>query len=141
MTQETMKPPDEQNGTDTNRDPTTGTPVGAGVVVAGPKARGRAKQVDPKVENAYWQTNYSKQKYVERNAPYTAYQPAYRTGYEGRSQYPGKKYEEVEADLQRDYEKSSGPAGLNWDKAKRATRDAWDRVEKVLPRDADGDGR
>ena len=30
-------------------------------------------------------------------------------------------------------------AGLSWDKAKSATRDAWKSVEKVLPGDADGD--
>jgi hypothetical protein len=47
----------------------------------------------------------------------------------------------VEANLKRDYEKSRGTDGLSWDKAKRATRDAWNRVEKVMPGDADGDGR
>jgi hypothetical protein len=54
---------------------------------------------------------------------------------------PGMKYEEVEANLKRDYEKSSGTAGLSWDQAKSATRDAWNRVEQTLPGDADGDGR
>jgi uncharacterized protein YcfJ len=164
----------EQQGTDANRDPITGTPgahpVGTGVGAAGAAAAGAAigavagpvgaavglvagavagglagkeiaEKIDPTVEDAYWKTNYSKQSYVERNAPYDTYQPAYRTGYEGRSQYPGKKYEEVESDLQRAYEKSNGDATLTWDKAKHATRDAWNRVEKALPGDADGDGR
>lgn len=42
MSKETTKRSDRQKGTDANRDPITGTPVGTGVVVAGPVARGRA---------------------------------------------------------------------------------------------------
>lgn len=113
----------------------------AGAVAGGLAGKGIAEKMDPTVEDAYWKTNYAKQKYVERDAAYATYQPAYRTGYEGRSRYPGKKYEEVEANLQRDYEKSRGTAGLSWEKARNATRDAWHRVEKALPGDADGDGR
>jgi len=78
---------------------------------------------------------------VDRYADYASYQPAYRLGYEGRGRYPGKRYEEVETNLERDYEKTRGTVGLTWDKAKSATRDAWNRVEKALPGDADGDGR
>jgi hypothetical protein len=85
--------------------------------------------MDPRVEEAYWKANYSKQSYVEPNAAYATYQPAYRTGYEGRSRYSGETFLEVEADLQRDYEKSIGTSGLSWDKANYATRDAWFRVE------------
>ena len=66
------------------------------------------------------------------------YQPAYRTGYEGYTRYPGKKYEAVESDLQRDYEKSKGSSTLAWDKARLATRDAWDRVEKARPGNGNG---
>jgi uncharacterized protein YcfJ len=122
-------------------------PVGAGVglvagaVAGGLTGKGVAEKIDPTVEDAYWKSNYSKQNYVEPNAPYANYQSAYRTGYEGRRQYPGKKYEEVEESLQRDYEKSSGNDGVSWDKAKNATRDAWNRVERIVPGDADGDGR
>lgn len=152
----------KQNGTDVNHDPFTGTtgayPVGAGVgaaggaaaaaavglvagaVVGGLEGKGVAQKMDPAVEDAYWKHHYSKRKYVERNAPYTAYQPAFRIGYEGRSRYPGKQFEEVETDLQRAYDTSKGNSTLSWDKAKRATRDAWNRVEKVLPGAAVGNG-
>ena len=122
-------------------------PVGAavglvtGAVAGGLAGKGVAEKMDPTVEDTYWKENYSKQKYVESNATYASYQPAYRTGYEGRGRYPGKRYEEVEANLQRDYEKARGTAGLSWDKARNATRDAWNRLEKALPGDADGDGR
>ncbi len=72
---------------------------------------------------------------------YDAYRPAYRAGYEGYTRYPGRKYEDVESDLQHDYEKSKGNATLSWDKAKHATRDAWHRVESTLAGRPDGNGR
>ena len=113
----------------------------AGAIAGGLAGKGVAEKIDPTVEDAYWRSNYSKQSYADRNTPYESFQPAYRTGYLGRSRYPGKKYEEVEADLQRDYEKSKGNATLTWDKARHATRDAWHRVDKALPANADRAGR
>lgn len=113
----------------------------AGAVAGGLAGKGVAEKIDPTVEDAYWRTHYAKRQYVESNAPYESYQPAYRTGYEGRNQYPGRKYEEVEADLQRNYEKSKGNSTLAWDRAKHATRDAWNRVEKAQPGDPVRDGR
>jgi hypothetical protein len=74
---------------------------------------------------------------------YEDYQPAYRTGYEGYTRYggSGKSYHEIEETLQRDYETNRGKSNLTWDKAKHATRDAWDRVERAVPGDIDKDGR
>lgn len=124
-----------------------GGPVGAaiglvaGAVVGGLAGKGIAENIDPTVEDGYWKNNYSKRSYAEKNVSFDNYQPAYRTGYEGYTRYPGRKYEEVESDLQRDYEKSKGRSSLTWEKAKHATRDAWQRVEQALPGDADGDGR
>ena len=64
---------------------------------------------------------------------YATYQPAYRTGYEGPSRYPGQNHEEVAADLHREYETCKGNAGLAWSKAKPANRDTSNRVEATLP--------
>ena len=101
-------------------------------MAGGLAGKGVAEKVDPTVEDAYWKSNFSSQKYVESNASYATYQPAYRTGYEGPGLYPGKKYEQVEKDLQRSYEKSPGNATLSWDKARHATRDAWNRADKAF---------
>jgi uncharacterized protein YcfJ len=117
-------------------------PIGAGVglvagaVAGGLAGKGVAEKIDPTVEDAYWRTNFSKRPYVDLNTAYIIYQSAYRTGYEGRSRYSGKTFEEVEADLQRDYEKNRGANGLGWDKARLATRDAWNRLEKAQSSEA-----
>lgn len=124
-----------------------GGPIGAGIglvvgaVAGGLGGKGVAEMIDPTVEDAYWREEFSKTPYVEEGEPYETYQPAYRTGYEGYTRYPGKKYEEVESDLERDYETSRGNSTLSWGKAKSATRDAWHRVEKDSPCDRNGEQR
>src|ERR1017187_4539823 len=111
-----------------------GTVVGlaAGAVAGGLAGKEVAEKLDPTVEDAYWRTNYSKQKYVEGNVAFATYQPAYRAGYEGHNRYPGKKYQEVEPHPQQAYESSAGAAPLVWDKAKHAPRNAWNRGEKAV---------
>src|ERR1044072_8634204 len=80
----------------------------AGAITGGLAGKGVAEKIDPTVEDGYWRDNYSKRSYVEKNDSYETYRPAYRTGYEGYTRYPGRKYQDVEPDLQRDYEKSAG---------------------------------
>ena len=97
MNKENTKYENKQNRTDASRDPITGTPgahpVGTGAGAASDGAAGAAMYVTP-------------------DSTYATYRPAYRTGYEGPSRYPGKKYEGVAAELQREYETSKGNAGL-----------------------------
>ena len=85
--------------------------------------------------------NYANRPYAEKGLSYDAYRPAYRTGYEGRTRYAGRKYEEVEADLERDFERTKGDSTLTWNQAKHAVRDGWHRMERAIPGDADKDGR
>jgi hypothetical protein len=83
--------------------------------------------------------HFSERKYVDPGTDYTIYQPAFRIGYEGRRQYAGKRFEEVETKLREEYEKIEHKAKVSWDKAQLAARDAWNRVEQSLP-DEDDDG-
>ncbi len=103
--------------------------LAAGAIAGGLAGKGVAEKIDPTVEDGYWKDNYPKRSYADKAVSYDAFRPAYRTGYEGFALYPGRKYDEVEVDLKRDYEKSKGTSALTWDKAKAATRDAWMRVE------------
>lgn len=120
-----------------------GTIVGAavGAIVGGLAGKKAAEAIDPTVEDAYWKANYNKEPYYERGRSYEEYANAYRTGYEGRAQYHPRTFEEVERDLQADYNKRRGPSGLTWEQIKRPARAAWDRVERAIPGDADRDGK
>ena len=52
---------------------------------------------------------------------------AYRLGYQGRTRYAGKTWQDAEADLQRDWEALKGQSRLSWEQAKAAGRSAWER--------------
>ena len=124
-----------------------GGPVGAiagaaiGAVAGGYAGKAVEEQFDPTAEDAYWRQNYRDRPYVERDADYEAYRPAYQYGWESRSLHTGRRFEEVEPELERGWGERRTQSSLAWDKAKHATRDAWDRVERALPGDADGDGK
>jgi outer membrane protein with glycine zipper len=119
-----------------------GTLVGAavGAVAGGLVGHGVAEGINPTVEDAYWRENYRSRPYVDANRGYDDYQPAYKYGWESRSQYAGKRFEDVESDLERGWDKARGASRQTWNEARNATRDAWHRVEDVLPGDADHDG-
>lgn len=122
-------------------------PVGAvagavvGAVVGGLAGKGVAEGVNPTAEDAYWRDQYVREPYYSTERSYDEYSPAYRTGYEGRSQHAGRTFEEAEPELRRSYEANRGNSRLEWADARDASRAAWHRVERALPGDADGDGR
>jgi hypothetical protein len=124
-----------------------GGPVGAvvggvaGAVAGGAAGRGIAEAVNPTVEDAYWRENFRTRPYYTEGDRYEIYQPAYQYGWESYTRYPGRKFDEVESDLERGWEKTKGASSLTWTKAKNATRDAWHHVERALPGDFDNDGR
>jgi hypothetical protein len=120
-----------------------GTLVGAaaGAIVGGLAGKAAGEMVDPTVEDAHWEKTYSSEPYYESGYTYDDYSPAYRTGYLGRSQFRDRSYDDVERDLESEYNRSRGSSRLEWDKARPATRAAWDRVERAMPGDFDKDGK
>jgi hypothetical protein len=112
-----------------------GGPVGAvvgaavGAVAGGLAGKGAAEKVNPTVEDGYWRENYRTRPYAKADLGYETYQPAYRYGWESRSTYAGKKYDEVESDLERGWDSAKGTSKMAWGEAKEAVRDAWHRVD------------
>ena len=123
-------------------------PVGAAVgavVGAAVGAMAGRKAADPAVEDRYWRDNYATRPYARKDASFDDYSPAYRTGVESYSRNPGRSFDDVEADMGRDWTSNRGRSSLEWEHAKPAARDAWDRlsngVERAIPGDSDKDGR
>ena len=123
-----------------------GTVVGAvaGAVLGGLAGKGVAAAIDPAAEDEYWKDNYSSRPYATGGS-YDDYGPAYRYGVDGYGQYKGRKFDDVESELSRDWQRARGSSNLTWDKAKHATRDSWQRVsdavERATPGDSDRDGK
>ena len=125
-------------------------PVGAAVgavvgAVAGALAgKGIANAVDPVAEDAYWRDNYSSRPYAA-GSDYDDYRSAYGYGVDAYTRYPSRTFDEVEQELGRDWIGRRGNSSLEWDRARHAARDAWQRlsdaVERATPGDSDRDGK
>lgn len=125
-------------------------PVGAAVgavvgALAGALAgKGIGNAADPVVEDAYWRSNYSSRPYAS-GSTYDEYRPAFGYGVDAYTRYPDRTFDEVEPELGRDWNSKRGSSSLEWDRAKHATRDAWQRasdsVERAIPGDSDRDGK
>ena len=99
------------------------------------------RKADPVAEESFWRDNYADRPYIQSGKTYDDYGPAYRYGADAYNRYPDRSYDDVEADLGRDWGTARGKSSLEWEHAKHATRDAWHRVERAIPGDADKDGR
>jgi hypothetical protein len=80
-------------------------------------------------EDRYWRNEYASRPYGA-GSTYDQWRPAYRFGYESASRYRGRSWDEVEDDLERDWDTYSerDDNRSTWQQIKDAVRDAWDRV-------------
>ena len=84
--------------------------------------------VDPAAEEQYWHEHHMNEPYYDAAYSFEDYLPAYRAGWEGRTRFPKRSFEEVERDLEREYSWNRGGSRLLWQDARRAMRAAWDHV-------------
>ena len=82
--------------------------------------------INPLVEDTYWRLNYKTRPYFKSGRPYADFQPAYRYGWESARRYAGRRFEEVEVELEHGWNQTAGR--LSWSESREATRDAWTRV-------------
>jgi uncharacterized protein YcfJ len=110
-----------------------GTAIGAavGAVVGGLAGKGVAEMIDPTAEEAYWRENYAREAYYERGYMFDDYHPGYRVGWEGRARYEARTFDEVERELEIEYNRSRGTSRLGWDKNRYAARAAWERFDDM----------
>jgi uncharacterized protein (TIGR02271 family) len=109
-------------------------PVGAvagaviGGIAGGLAGKGIAEAIDPTEEDKYWKKTFKSRPYTAKGSRYEYYQPAYVYGREASLKHEGKTFEDVESTLSRGWRKARGESELNWDQARDAVRDAWDRT-------------
>lgn len=84
--------------------------------------------LDWETEETYWRSNWSNQPYASADRTFGYYQPGYRYGYEAANTHRGRRFEEVEADLQSGWDRYEHRGESTWENVKHAVRDAWDRV-------------
>jgi len=105
-----------------------GMAVGAavGAVVGGLAGKGVAEAIDPTAELAYWRENYASRDYVHPARAFEDYAPAYDYGV--RSYRAERSFDDLEPDLAGRWDSVRGNSDLEWNDARPAVRDAWERV-------------
>jgi uncharacterized protein YcfJ len=119
-----------------------GTVVGAiAGGMLGAKAGGSvAEAVNPTEYNKYFESNYRNAPYYSAGRDWNDYEPAYKYGYDTYGQYRGQRFEDVEPQLERDWNSTKANSRLAWNEAKGAVKEGWHHIERALPGDADRDG-
>jgi hypothetical protein len=109
-----------------------GTAVGAavGAVAGGLIGKGVAEGVNPSKEHEYWRANYASRPYATPGTSYDQFGPAYQYGWEARARHRDQSFDQIENTLSQEWARSRGTSQLDWDRAKPATRDAWNRVSQ-----------
>ncbi len=88
-----------------------------------------ANAVNPENHATYWQENHAEQPYASEDGSYEQYRSAYHTGYTGAQEHGATKtFADAESTLKSTYEKAKDSAGLGWDKARFATKAAYDKA-------------
>lgn len=120
-----------------------GTVVGAVAgAVGGAKAGDAiAEAVNPTEYNRHFEGQYREAPYYSAGREWNDYEPAYKYGYDTYGQYRGQRFEDVENDLERNWDATKANSRLAWTEARGAVRDGWHHIERAMPGDADGDGR
>jgi len=107
-----------------------GTAAGAitGALLGGAAGKGIATVVDPDAEDQYWHDHHGRRPYYDSTYAYDDYRPAYGYGVSAYQRYPDREFDDIEADLHRDWGSARGGSRLEWEHARHATRDAWLRL-------------
>ncbi len=113
-----------------------GGPVGAiigaavGGLTGGFAGKGLAESVNPTEEDTFWSGAYKDRPYAQGQS-YEDLRPAYRYGWESRTRYADRDWHDVENNLQSEWsqQRQGTSSNLDWNTAKPAAYDAWNRVE------------
>jgi hypothetical protein len=107
-----------------------GTAIGAvvGAVAGGLGGDAIASSVSEASDDAHWRDNFKSRPYVAEGSSYDDYGPAYAFGEHARRRHPSASFNEVESDLAGGWGEARRDSKLEWEHAKHAVRDAWDRT-------------
>ena len=105
-----------------------------GGALGGSAGEGIAREVNPTAEEQYWSENYHTRTYVPDASTFEDYRPAYRTGIDAYKQNPDVSFDDLEPTIRNDWGNAKGESSLEWNDAREAARDAFDRLKTTSKR-------
>jgi len=109
-----------------------GSVIGAavGAVAGGLAGKSAAEAVNPTAEETFWRETYIREPYFVKGRTYEYYAEGFRAGWEGRVHHDGRSFEEVEPELQSEYNRSKSVLDPDWEDLRPAAHAAWHRVDR-----------
>jgi len=109
------------------------TAVGAalGAVAGGYGGKGVGEMIDPTTEDTWLRDNFESRPYVQEGETFETYEPAYHFGAEAESRSGDDDFEVMEEDLESGWHNAQDRAGMPWDRARGAVKDAYDRCVQL----------
>lgn len=92
-----------------------------------------AEAIDPGEYREHFHREYRFAAYYSAGREWPDYEPAYRYGYDSYLDCGGHRFEEVEAELGREWHRHRASSRLHWIEAREAVRDGWHHIERNLP--------
>jgi hypothetical protein len=108
-------------------------PVGAaagavvGAVAGGYAGLEATKLIDPTIEDDWLRKEFRKRPYIREGSNYEDYVPLYQMGAMAEAKNTARSFEEVEADVRKEYELSGRNEMMPWGDARPAIFDAYNR--------------
>ena len=81
-------------------------------------------------ENGHWRETHATRAYVIPGSTYQDYSGAYALGEGVRRRYPGQHFDDLDEKLAADWGVARRKSLLDWDQARPAAREAWERSMK-----------
>ncbi|KRG68031.1 hypothetical protein [Pseudoxanthomonas dokdonensis] len=111
-----------------------GTLIGAaaGAVAGAAAGKGVAERIDPTTDIDYWRREHETRPYHDASRDFDRdYVSAYDAGRRAREEQPNLRWNDIEPHLHRDWGSLRGASTLDWEDARPAVRDAWDRTDRT----------
>jgi hypothetical protein len=100
-----------------------------GAIVGGYAGEPLVEGVDTVAELAYWRQHFKERPYGGgSHVEFEQYEPAYLQAADAYAKNPGHLFDDIEPHLSRAWPAARGTSMLDWERASRAARDAWERL-------------
>lgn len=103
-----------------------------GAIAGGAAGHAAGEAIDPTGEVEYWKQHHQTRPYFDKSSSWDDYEPAYRYGWEARTRHHDRQWDDnLQNDLSSGWQAAKGKSKLEWERAKDAVRDAWDRTDRT----------
>lgn len=110
-----------------------GTALGAiaGSVLGAKAGDSIAEAINPTEYGAHFEREFRSAERADAGRGWDDYAPAYRYGYDTHGRHAGRRFDEVEAELERGWAAARGDSQLDWAAAREPVQQGWQHLDRA----------